>query len=634
MLGRAGTLLLTVRSSASRSSPSSAATRTLPHFSTTPAARLASRSPSMSSPVSADAHAHEQGMTPRKRKRTSPSTAPSSPPASVASTSGPSSAQNVTATHAWPAPATALRDAERFILQCARAGEKVLLVPDKDADGLSAGAILYRTLCALGLDESLLSVHLMNKGNHPGSAAEREAMSGYGAKWIIVLDQGSREGPALVDGAELGWEWEDEAGDAESNRVHTMVLDHHFLADPLQGGPRGALLVNASHSEPVATTALLTWHICRPLLTRARTDTNRMGGAGLSDEEAGDRIDWLCLLGTMGDLSVNVKWDPPFPDMKAQIKRYSKKKLGTAIALLNAPRRTPAFDTITAWRVLLHSDSPATIADGLGTPSPSSSTTPSATFAQDLARLFAARSAVAAETERCTHTPPKFSRDGRVALLRIQSGFQVHPSIATRWSGTLRGAKKLQAVMCANDGYSDAPPSSKADGTDGGQGAAAVDDLDDHRTGGMTHFSCRIAQAAKSRGEDPNLIELLHDYAARDPTFLRDLKDATENENEADDASLEENVPDATTGPSNEQPEGDSSAPTPPARISVGNFARGHRQASGGIIPHEFFERFVTLMEIGVKDPPEPGSSSSSSPKKRKTAPTQSNTLMSYFKKV
>lgn len=56
------------------------------------------------------------------------------------------------------------------------------------------------------------------------------------------------------------------------------------------------------------------------------------------------------------------------------------------------------------------------------------------------------------------------------------------------------------------------------------------------------HFSCRIANAAKSRGEDPNIIELLQEYAAMDPTLLSDLKAVGEEQ-----------------------------------------FARGHRQASGGV---------------------------------------------------
>ncbi|KAK0550406.1 hypothetical protein OC846_003673 [Tilletia horrida] len=504
--------------------------------------------------------------------------------------------------YGWPAPSSALHDAEQFILQSVRSGQRILIVPDKDADGLSAGAILHRTLRQLGVENSRISVHLMSKGNHPGSSKEREAMEAIQAKWVIVLDQGSREGPPLVRGAEHGWQWHGHISatsarsDSEStlsvtsaNRVHTMILDHHFLTDPLSGGPKGALMVNASHSAPVATTALLTWHICRPLLTRSKSQ----GGGGLSDQEAEALVDWLCLIGTMGDLGVSLKWEPPFPNMDAKIKMWTKKRIGTAIALLNAPRRTPTFDTISAWRVLLKASSPASITDALQSP------TDDPEFSSDVARLYQARETVATETERCTHTPPKFSKDGRVALLRIHSAFQVHPSIATRWSGTLRGAKKLQAVMCANDGYSE---------VGGGDEPKA--------SGGMTHFSCRIAQAAKRRAEDPNLIELLHDYAARDPSFLRDLKAATEGQEQAPEADV-----DPTTTSTTDQSE---------TRVSVGNFARGHRQASGGIIPHAFFERLVNLMEIGVKDESASGSPS----KKRKTEPVQSNTISNYFKKA
>jgi hypothetical protein len=43
--------------------------------------------------------------------------------------------------------------------------------------------------------------------------------------------------------------------------------------------------------------------------------------------------------------------------------------------------------------------------------------------------------------------PPKFSKDGRVAVIEIQSGYQVHPLIATRWASTLKKSKKTIMVM-------------------------------------------------------------------------------------------------------------------------------------------------------------------------------------------
>jgi hypothetical protein len=62
------------------------------------------------------------------------------------------------------------------------------------------------------------------------------------------------------------------------------------------------------------------------------------------------------------------------------------------------------------------------------------------------------------------------------------------------------------------------------------------------------------------------------------------------------------------------------------------SFARGHRQASGGIMPASFWERFTLLMGIGERPSPDP---SGSSPRKRSSAaPTQSNKLTSYFKRA
>ena len=130
--------------------------------------------------------------------------------------------------------------------------------------------------------------------------------------------------------------------------------------------------------------------------------------------------------------------------------------------------------------------------------------------------FISARGRVNTEVERCTHVRPEFSKDGRVALLRIHSGYQVHPVIATRWAGHLR-ARNLKLVMVANDGY--------------------------HPSGQHTNFSCRIVQNLRKlpETERPNLIEILKEFARKvsDPGFIE--------------------------------------------RIG-GDFARGHKEASGGII--------------------------------------------------
>ena len=81
-------------------------------------------------------------------------------------------------------------------------------------------------------------------------------------------------------------------------------------------------------------------------------------------------------------------------------------------------------------------------------------------------------------------------------MIRISSGAQIHPVIATRWTSTLK-SNKLEIVMCANEGY----------------------------LPGMVNFSCRVAKCAKDRlqvaaqsekdrdGAPVNIIDVLKEYA-------------------------------------------------------------------------------------------------------------------------
>lgn len=68
---------------------------------------------------------------------------------------------------------------------------------------------------------------------------------------------------------------------------------------------------------------------------------------------------------------------------------------------------------ITAWEALLEAKSPKDILENK--------------------RLLSARAEINVEVERQTHTPPKFTKDGKIAVFRIHSAAQVHPVIATRW---------------------------------------------------------------------------------------------------------------------------------------------------------------------------------------------------------
>lgn len=373
-----------------------------------------------------------------------------------------------------------------------------MIVPDKDADGLTSGAILQKTLVLLGLDASLISAHLLRKGSNIHDEAERAAMASHDPEYIFVLDQGSRKSPPVID------------------KPHkALVIDHHHALD--DDFPEGSTHVTACNSPPVATSALLTYLICREL----------------QPDDVPKECDWLCAMGTHGDLGNTLKWEPPFPDMRDTFKRYTKKAINDAVSLINAPRRTASYDVPAAWAALTAASSPSDLLKNRS--------------------LLAARAEVNAEVERCTHTAPKFSADAKIAVFRISSPAQVHPVIATRWAGHLQSAK-LEVVMVANEGY-----------------------LPD-----MVNFSCRVPRVARAREPPVNIIEVLKGIAHR--------------------------------------------APDETLRSRLGeSFARGHKEASGGIVPVREFEELMAIMEVGKK--PE-----GTSPKKAK-AEKAGNAITNYFAK-
>ncbi|KAJ9503296.1 hypothetical protein LTR99_006842 [Exophiala xenobiotica] len=405
----------------------------------------------------------------------------------------------------WPAPEEAMEKARALIKECAASGKKALIVPDKDADGLSSGVTLYRTLTALGLDKSLIDVHLVQKGSNIHVQSEREAMSAKNPSYIFVLDQGSVAAPPVIDSLD----------------TKSIIIDHH-LSDLF---PERAEVVSACHYPPVATTSLLTYEICKTL-----------------DDGIESSCAYLACIGTHGDLGNTLKWQPPFPDMKEAFKIHTKKSINDAVSLVNAPRRTSKYDVITAWTALLDSTDPKDLLSN--------------------GRLQGARAEINEEVEINTHTPPKFSADGRIAVLRINTPAQVHPVIATRWAGYLN-SKALEIVVCANSGY----------------------------LHGMINFSCRVARCARSRDPPVNIIESLKAAADLSTDGLK-------------------------------------------GRLGE-SFARGHKEASGGVVPAEAFEELMQLLKIGEKPEKKDGEDEPKS-KKLKTVEKspQKNTIGNYFRKT
>lgn len=401
-------------------------------------------------------------------------------------------------------------------MHSAQANKKTLIVPDKDADGLSSGAILRHSLILLGLSEDLIAVHLLAKGNTVHSPSERALMDQHNPEFVFVLDQGSRPTPPLIS----------------DPKARCLVIDHHYATS--SDFPELSHHVTACSSPPVATSSLLTYLLCLPLHDSVHSITA-----------------WLAIVGTHGDLGTTLKWLPPFPDMTEPLKTYKRKTLNDVVSLVNAPRRTATYDVRFAWDALATTAEPASV---LKNP-----------------RLLAARQEVNAEVERCTHAAPKFSADGKVAVFRIRSEAQVHPVIATRWAGHLK-SNALEIVLVANEGY----------------------------LPGKVNFSCRVPRRAKGRDVEVDIIQSLRGYAS---------------------------LPD----PNSEDGDGEA---RPRLLERVGDdFARGHVQASGGIVGTDDFEELMRLMQVGVKTANR-GEKPSPNKKKSGIDPGQKNTLTSYFGKA
>ncbi|KAG8672434.1 hypothetical protein FPOAC2_05822 [Fusarium poae] len=398
----------------------------------------------------------------------------------------------------WPAPKDQIEAARNFIRECVAASKPTLIIPDKDADGLTSGVILRKTLILLGLNPELISAYVMKKGLNVHDEESRRDMASYKPSFIFVLDQGSRESPPLID---------------EPHRA--LVIDHHYAEE--KDHPKDATFVTACNSPPVATSALLTYLICRDL-----------------HPDVEEACDWLCAMGVHGDLGNNIKWEPPFPDFKAMFKKYTKKGINSAVSLINAPRRTAEYDVPGAWEALAAASAPIDIMEN--------------------ETLRAARQEVNEEVRNRARIPPEFSSDGRIAVFRISSQAQIHPVIATRWAGHLT-SPKLEVILVANQGY----------------------------LPGMVNFSCRVPKCAKGRDPPVNIIEILRKEASRakDPTLRKRLGES---------------------------------------------FARGHKEASGGIVPKAEFEEFMEVLQVRKREPISPTQPQKGSNK-------QGNTLLNYFQR-
>jgi single-stranded-DNA-specific exonuclease len=279
----------------------------------------------------------------------------------------------------WPADVEAIDAARRFVDECSG---RVVVAAHNDADGLSAAVIAMRALAARGVDVQPLP---SRRGEHVHHAAMHARIAALEPNALIVADMGSRPAP-IIPG------------------LPTLLVDHH---DASAGTPPGAVVLNGFDREPVATASVLMYLACRHL-------------PGMESAA------WLALFGAIADLGSGADF-AELLGIRARGAAWSK-----AVSLVNAARRAPEDDAMTALRVLERASSVQEIASGR---------------VPGVERLQAYREAVQREVARCSRVAPKIIGDA--ALIQFSSAAQVHPIVATRWSRRLAPS----VVIAANEGF-------------------------------------------------------------------------------------------------------------------------------------------------------------------------------------
>lgn len=293
-------------------------------------------------------------------------------------------------------------------------GQKVLIIPSTNADGMASGAIVATTITMLRKElghrwERSVVVHFVKPGHTLASPEEQKAITAlcdlHNISFIAVTDHGSYACPPLG-----------------GPRRRVLLIDKH---ETRSGYPDNALAVK--DVDPLGCTTVLTWRVCSVLVYRA-----------LPFKAA-----WLVAVGACSTLGrVPKTIDNPAGTWRIM-------DLLDLVPLLNAPARTPAFNVMDAWRMLrlgvmfMPNHVPVPIRGMLEQKDD---------FVQ---RLYHSQDDLEAEIDRWIHLDPWKSKDQQVAVLTVSSRYFIQTLLAMRWSPRFSPGNKVKVVVIANDGYVD-----------------------------------------------------------------------------------------------------------------------------------------------------------------------------------
>lgn len=111
-----------------------------------------------------------------------------------------------------------MRKAVDRLMKAARAGEKIVVHGDYDADGVSGSVVLHSTMRAIGADVSVYLPH-REKDGYGMNAPSIEKMGADGVKVIVTCDCGISSGKEIALAVSLG--------------IDVIVTDHHTLPPEL-----------------------------------------------------------------------------------------------------------------------------------------------------------------------------------------------------------------------------------------------------------------------------------------------------------------------------------------------------------------------------------------------------------------
>jgi len=244
-----------------------------------------------------------------------------------------------------PEFAAALTAFEGFLQRLNPAAPTTVLC-HSDADGVAAGAILYRTLQRL--DFSSLTILVTGKGANAYTPLTKQRIAAAHPVALLVLDLGCLSEPVLPG-------------------VPTCFIDHHR---PLGVPPEGTLISSYTW-QPIPNAALLVYWLCAEVAT-------------IED------MLWVAAIGTLSDLGDKA----PFTIISRAKEIYKAKWLHEATSLINAGRRSATGDADTALQAILIAQHPREIAEGASA---------------EARRLAEYRREVNAALEEAKKAAPKFS---------------------------------------------------------------------------------------------------------------------------------------------------------------------------------------------------------------------------------